>query len=48
MIHKSQELTLELIIIELVDAEFAAGLTYVVLSRVKKRIYWSGMTLKIF
>ena len=37
-IHKSQELTLELIVIDLGDVEFAAGLTYVVLSRVKRLI----------
>ena len=37
-IHKSQGLTLELIIIDLSDFKFAAGLTYVVLSRVKRLI----------
>ena len=34
-IHKSQGLTLELIVIDIGDVEFAAGLTYVVLTRVK-------------
>ena len=37
-IHKSQGLTLELIVIDLGDIQFAAGLTYVVLSRVKRLI----------
>ena len=34
-IHKSQGLTLELIVIDIGDVEFAAGLTYVVLTRVR-------------
>ena len=35
-IHKSQGLTLELIVIDIGDVEFAAGLAYVVLTRVRK------------
>ena len=35
-IHKSQGLTLELIVIDIGDSEFAAGLTYVVLTRVRR------------
>ena len=37
-IHKSQGLTLEMIVIDLGDCKFAAGLTYVVLSRVKRLV----------
>ena len=37
-IHKSQGLTLELILLDLGEFEFAAGFTYVVLSRVKRLI----------